>query len=68
MHDGFPWFGENVEEEATCAVCGEPVRLGHDGESEEEPPDPIRREAPKIGRNDPCPCGSGRKHKKCCGR
>lgn len=23
---------------------------------------------PKIGRNDPCPCGSGKKHKKCCGR
>ncbi|MDQ6987417.1 MAG: UPF0149 family protein [Mariprofundaceae bacterium] len=27
----------------------------------------IRRDAPKIGRNDPCPCGSGRKYKKCCG-
>jgi hypothetical protein len=27
---------------------------------------PIRREAPKIGLNDPCPCGSGRKWKKCC--
>ena len=27
----------------------------------------VRREAPKIGRNDPCPCGSGRKYKKCCG-
>ena len=27
-----------------------------------------RREAPKVGRNDPCPCGSGRKYKKCCGR
>ena len=26
-----------------------------------------RREAPKIGRNDPCPCGSGKKFKKCCG-
>ncbi len=22
---------------------------------------------PKVGRNDPCPCGSGKKHKKCCG-
>jgi preprotein translocase subunit SecA len=22
----------------------------------------------KIGRNDPCPCGSGKKHKKCCGK
>lgn len=30
--------------------------------------DPIRREQPKIGRNEPCPCGSGKKHKKCCGQ
>jgi len=28
----------------------------------------LRRTAPKIGRNDPCPCGSGRKFKQCCGR
>ncbi len=30
--------------------------------------EPIRHETPKIGRNDPCPCGSGKKYKKCCGR
>ena len=30
--------------------------------------DPYRREQPKIGRNDPCPCGSGKKYKKCCGK
>ncbi len=30
-------------------------------------PEPIRREEPKVGRNDPCPCGSGKKYKKCCG-
>jgi hypothetical protein len=29
---------------------------------------PTRRTAPKVGRNDPCPCGSGKKFKKCCGR
>jgi hypothetical protein len=28
---------------------------------------PIRRSAPKVGRNEPCPCGSGKKFKKCCG-
>ncbi len=28
---------------------------------------PVTRDAPKVGRNDPCPCGSGRKFKKCCG-
>ena len=27
----------------------------------------VRHEGPKIGRNDPCPCGSGKKYKKCCG-
>ncbi len=29
---------------------------------------PKRREEKKVGRNDPCPCGSGKKYKKCCGR
>jgi tetratricopeptide (TPR) repeat protein len=28
---------------------------------------PIRRAQPKVGRNDPCPCGSGKKYKRCCG-
>ena len=28
---------------------------------------PVTREATKVGRNDPCPCGSGKKFKKCCG-
>lgn len=27
----------------------------------------VKREAPKVGRNDPCPCGSGKKFKQCCG-
>jgi uncharacterized protein len=31
------------------------------------PAEPIRRAAAKVGRNDPCPCGSGRKYKSCCG-
>jgi len=30
-------------------------------------PMPARREGQKVGRNDPCPCGSGKKYKKCCG-
>ncbi|MBR6060153.1 MAG: SEC-C domain-containing protein, partial [Victivallales bacterium] len=28
----------------------------------------VRRQTPKVGRNDPCPCGSGKKYKQCCGR
>ena len=31
-------------------------------------PSTHRNETPKVGRNDPCPCGSGKKYKKCCGR
>jgi hypothetical protein len=31
-----------------------------------EPPTPYVRPTPKVGRNDPCPCGSGRKSKRCC--
>jgi SEC-C motif domain protein len=35
-----------------------------------QPPAPVQvvRQGPKVGRNDPCPCGSGKKYKKCCGR
>jgi hypothetical protein len=38
-----------------------------DTDSDYVAPKPLVRE-PKIGRNDPCPCGSGRKYKKCCGK
>ncbi len=31
-------------------------------------PQTQRKEGPRVGRNDPCPCGSGKKFKKCCGR
>ncbi len=30
-------------------------------------PAPVRNAGPKVGRNDPCPCGSGKKYKRCCG-
>ncbi|MDY6864204.1 MAG: SEC-C metal-binding domain-containing protein, partial [Thermodesulfobacteriota bacterium] len=35
---------------------------------EDEKAAPVRRKGRKIGRNEPCPCGSGQKYKKCCGR
>jgi hypothetical protein len=34
---------------------------------EEQNIEPYTRTSPKVGRNDPCPCGSGKKYKKCCG-
>ena len=36
--------------------------------SSDAKPEPVRRETPKIGRNDLCPCGSGKKYKNCCGK
>ena len=30
--------------------------------------EPAKPSVPKVGRNDPCPCGSGKKYKKCCGK
>ncbi len=33
---------------------------------DEQRPEPIRHVGPKVGRNDPCPCGSGKKYKACC--
>jgi preprotein translocase subunit SecA len=34
----------------------------------EHKPEPIKNDGPKVGRNDPCPCGSGKKYKNCCGK
>ncbi|MDO8685051.1 MAG: DnaJ domain-containing protein [Clostridiales bacterium] len=44
--------------------------FGNEEEDDEEDviQQPIRRDENKVGRNDPCPCGSGRKYKKCCGK
>lgn len=40
--------------------------LARRGDVEGRPRTPIRRAAPRVGRNDPCLCGSGKKYKKCC--
>ncbi len=37
-------------------------------EEKQEVAVPVRRDMPKVGRNEPCPCGSGKKFKQCCGR
>ena len=44
------------------------VSLNRVGAGEAEGRKPATRDEDKIGRNDPCPCGSGKKYKKCCGR
>ncbi|MDR0882256.1 MAG: preprotein translocase subunit SecA [Candidatus Adiutrix sp.] len=60
----------DLEELAPKKSTG-PMILSHGGQPEERErakPQPETRETPKIGRNDPCPCGSGKKYKQCCGR
>lgn len=47
----------------------EQVRMNKGAAGEDEKgQQPVKREGEKIGRNAPCPCGSGKKYKKCCGR
>jgi preprotein translocase subunit SecA len=42
------------------------MQMSHGDDAER--PETVRREGKKIGRNAPCPCGSGKKYKKCCGK
>ena len=64
VHQLLEQFGGRLPEEETARQM-----------MEEEPEEPVEipgitfyREAPKVGRNDLCPCGSGKKFKKCCGK
>jgi preprotein translocase subunit SecA len=43
-------------------------QLTYSGSGEPQKKKPVKRADKKIGRNAPCPCGSGKKYKKCCGR
>ncbi|MEW6685546.1 MAG: preprotein translocase subunit SecA [Candidatus Edwardsbacteria bacterium] len=63
---------EEEERAATPVVAAAKIRAQRQARqdlSEEKPRiSPVVRDSPKIGRNDPCPCGSGKKYKKCCGK
>jgi len=58
-------FKRALRKRVPAAAAPAPAR-----EEVREEPRPASRVAPaaRVGRNDPCPCGSGRKYKKCCGR
>ncbi|MDO4839758.1 MAG: YchJ family metal-binding protein [Desulfovibrionaceae bacterium] len=61
MDDGLHQLGEHsffaIKDEKLYYTGGVPLV-----------PEPYRKAEPKVGRNDPCPCGSGKKYKKCCGK
>jgi preprotein translocase subunit SecA len=49
--------------QGSSPFAGKPARTGGDDAAIKT----VRRDEPKVGRNDPCPCGSGKKYKKCHG-
>lgn len=67
------WASFKPEEErgADASISAPPVVQASPAPQQQEyvkePAEPFRRTVPKVARNSPCPCGSGRKFKKCCG-
>jgi hypothetical protein len=68
------WYAQHGEEEGESAADTMESRPPGDQADRsptvtQRPADgPITRDTRKVGRNDPCPCGSGRKYKQCCGK
>lgn len=56
---------EEIKREAAAKITGEGFVGAGDGTVKKKPI--VKKASEKIGRNDPCPCGSGKKYKKCCG-
>jgi preprotein translocase subunit SecA len=54
-----------MEEQPPARLPKKNIVLSHSGDGEVQT---VKRKSPKVGRNDPCPCGSGKKYKHCCGR
>jgi len=65
-HKEFTGLSPQAIRERTAPRVGEEEE--EQGAAVLEKPAPVRHEGPKVGRNDPCPCGSGKKYKKCCGQ
>ena len=57
--------GKGKEAAVTPQSAGTPIQ---GTAASNETRQPVKREAGKVGRNDPCPCGSGKKYKDCCGK
>ena len=67
IHDGVSVLGhggESTPESSRSAVRGGDAVMQAALKAASTP---VRRQVEKVGRNDPCPCGSGKKYKKCCG-
>jgi preprotein translocase subunit SecA len=60
--------GPPQQQEQSRQQPGKEPKIKTSRQPQSSKPKPYKREKPKIGRNDPCPCGSGKKYKNCCGR
>ena len=60
------YLNEKIYSSATVLFCSKAFSEMFDYMTEEKPQAPVATE--KVGRNDPCPCGSGKKFKNCCGK
>jgi len=58
---------EGLAQEEAASISAQEGSLPVAARAREVKQEPIHRESPKVGRNDPCPCGSGKKYKKCHG-
>jgi preprotein translocase subunit SecA len=56
------------EEAPGAAAIAEQQQAAIDATQTDKKPEPIRNRGQRVGRNDPCPCGSGKKFKNCCMR
>ena len=56
-----------AQEQPAAGVAVKNIQENRSSDGEEQVKKPVRKEQ-TVGRNDPCPCGSGKKYKKCCGR
>ena len=63
---------QNTERKQTVKITGEGLKQEGTptipNKSQNAPNTPIKNQGPQVGRNDPCPCGSGKKYKNCCGK
>lgn len=61
-------LGKEAESQPEEVPVGRAVPEYAAQQPQAKPVETVRRTTPKVGRNDPCPCGSGKKYKKCCGK
>jgi len=67
LHQSASAFGGGTTTASTNAAQGKPSDVVSEAAAAQEKARPVRT-GPKVGRNDPCPCGSGKKYKQCCGK